>query len=98
MYSSWENRWRSWGDLRSVRDYCVFRVFRGCPYHWFPASLVAIVFLAWYVRLDAADPPAVTGALRIWQPVTIDFRGPRAQETDNAPNPFLDFRLQVLFT
>ncbi|MBX3058644.1 MAG: DUF5060 domain-containing protein, partial [Anaerolineae bacterium] len=29
---------------------------------------------------------------------TIDFVGPFAQETDDAPNPFLDYRLQVTFT
>jgi PelA/Pel-15E family pectate lyase len=33
----------------------------------------------------------------VWQPLTLDFHGPEAAETDNAPNPFLDIRLQVVF-
>lgn len=33
-----------------------------------------------------------------WQPLQISFDGPSASETDNAPNPFLDYRLQVTFT
>jgi len=37
----------------------------------------------------------VTGALKKWHPVTIDFIGPHAGETDSSPNPFLDYRLQV---
>ena len=33
-----------------------------------------------------------------WYPFTIDFKGPQSSETDNNPNPFLDYRLQVEFT
>src|SRR4051812_22030758 len=40
----------------------------------------------------------VSGMMRQWYPVTVDFAGPTASETDNAPNPFLDYRLQVAFT
>ncbi len=40
---------------------------------------------------------AVTGTLLKWHPVTIDFTGPFAHETDDNPNPFLDYRLQVTF-
>jgi hypothetical protein len=32
-----------------------------------------------------------------WQPLTLDVMGPLANESDNAPNPFLDVRLNVLF-
>lgn len=39
----------------------------------------------------------VTGTLRIWHPTVISFSGPLASESDNNPNPFLDFRLQVYF-
>jgi len=35
---------------------------------------------------------------RQWQPVSVSFNGPSANETDTAPNPFLDYRLQVTFT
>jgi hypothetical protein len=41
---------------------------------------------------------SVSGPLRQWQAVELDFRGPVARETNTAPNPFLDFRLQVTFT
>ncbi len=40
----------------------------------------------------------VSGSLNKWAPITIDFSGPSAEETDNAPNPFLDYRLNVVFT
>jgi len=40
----------------------------------------------------------VSGMMRQWYPVTVDFAGPTASETDNAPNPFLDYRLNVAFT
>ena len=40
----------------------------------------------------------VSGQLTKWQPVTVDFAGPFATETDTAPHPFLDYRLQVTFT
>jgi Domain of unknown function (DUF5060)/Putative collagen-binding domain of a collagenase len=46
-------------------------------------------------------PPAggsVTGELKKWHPVTVSFAGPPSTETSNAPNPFLDYRLQVIFT
>ena len=33
-----------------------------------------------------------------WHPVTLTFVGPAATERDTAPNPFLDFRLQVVFS
>ena len=37
------------------------------------------------------------GVKKVWHPITIDFEGPVASETDAAPNPFLDYRLQVRF-
>lgn len=33
----------------------------------------------------------------VWQPLSISFNGPAASETDDQPNPFLDYRLQVQF-
>lgn len=41
---------------------------------------------------------SVSGSLTKWSPVTIDFRGPLASASSNEPNPFLDYRLQVVFT
>jgi uncharacterized protein YaiE (UPF0345 family) len=46
----------------------------------------------------AKGPGVVTGTLKKWQTVSIDFAGPASNEKANAPNPFLDYRLQVLFT
>ncbi len=33
-----------------------------------------------------------------WHTVTLDFEGPQAGAADSSPNPFLDYRLQVVFT
>jgi hypothetical protein len=33
-----------------------------------------------------------------WQPLDIDISGPAANERDDAPNPFLDFRLNITLT
>lgn len=38
------------------------------------------------------------GTLIKWQPLTLSFTGPFANEGDDSPNPFLDYRLQVIFT
>lgn len=40
---------------------------------------------------------STSGQFKKWHPVTINFTGPFATETDNDPNPFLDDRLVVLF-
>lgn len=40
----------------------------------------------------------VTGVMKQWQPVTLTYNGPTLSETSNAPNPFLDYRLNVTFT
>jgi len=42
-------------------------------------------------------PSAISGTLKQWHTVTVDFDGPAASERDDAPNPFLDYRLQVTF-
>ncbi len=47
---------------------------------------------------EAILDPVVDGHQRVWHPLTVRFRGPKANEIDNQPNPFLDFRLQVVFT
>ncbi len=39
----------------------------------------------------------VTGELKRWHPVTITLDGPQASE-DGAPNPFLDYRFDVVFS
>jgi hypothetical protein len=76
---------------------------------WVPAvvALAALVAVGALVVLAAAQAIApasvgpggrVSGTLRAWYPLTVDFAGPAARETDSAPNPFLDYRLQVAFT
>ena len=42
--------------------------------------------------------PRSSGLLEPWYPVTLSFQGPQASERDDAPNPFLDFRLTVAVT
>jgi hypothetical protein len=48
-------------------------------------------------RAEAAPTVTVHGELKAWHAVTLDLAGPRATETDTAPNPFTDYRFDVLF-
>ena len=45
-----------------------------------------------------AAVPAITGELKQWHKVTLTLDGPQASETDNEPNPFTDYRMDVTFT
>lgn len=40
----------------------------------------------------------VTGELKQWHKVTVQIAGPHAAERDTQPNPFLDYRFEVVFT
>lgn len=40
----------------------------------------------------------ISGHPTTWQPVTITFAGPESSETVTSPNPYLDVRLQVVFS
>ncbi|MSU58346.1 MAG: DUF5060 domain-containing protein [Pedosphaera sp.] len=40
---------------------------------------------------------SVAGNLKKWQAVAIAFHGPTSDAADSQPNPFLDYRLQVVF-
>jgi len=42
--------------------------------------------------------PVVEGRRKVWHPLTVSFHGPSARETDESPNPFLDYRLIVTFS
>lgn len=46
---------------------------------------------------QSASAAAVSGELKQWHKVTLTFDGPSAKETDDTPNPFLDYRLIVTF-
>jgi len=59
------------------------------------AVIAVLVILG--MSLAEADS-SITGTLKKWDAVTINFEGPHADATDNDPNPFLDYRLQVSFT
>ena len=41
---------------------------------------------------------SVTGELMTWHKVSLTMNGPFAHEKDNAPNPFLDYRMTATFT
>ncbi len=43
-----------------------------------------------------AEPPAIDGELRKWHKITLTFAGPETSES-GTPNPFLDYRLNVVF-
>ena len=47
---------------------------------------------------DAASDVSVSGDLRQWHKVTLTFTGPNADETAVSPNPFMDYRLSVMFS
>ncbi len=46
---------------------------------------------------DGDGSVAVTGELKQWHKVTVTLDGPFARETDDTPNPFLDYRMTVTF-
>jgi hypothetical protein len=58
-------------------------------------SLVIISLLLSYIT--AYGQGEITGDLIKWHPLTISFAGPQASEMGNNPNPFLGYRLQVMF-
>jgi hypothetical protein len=39
----------------------------------------------------------ISGEMKQWHKVTLTLDGPLARETDNAPNPFTDYRMTVTF-
>ncbi|MHC5537855.1 DUF5060 domain-containing protein [Singulisphaera rosea] len=49
-------------------------------------------------RVASAAEPLIEGTLKAWHPMSLSFQGPEAGEGDDAPNPFLDCRLQVSFS
>src|SRR5438552_3922107 len=47
---------------------------------------------------DAPGIVEVSGELRQWHKVTLTLNGPPADESSNAPNPFMDYRMTVTFS
>lgn len=60
--------------------------------------LAAALTLMLAPAITQGGTPAVSGELRQWHTVTLTFNGPVASESDNAPNPFMDYRMDVTFT
>lgn len=58
---------------------------------------LALAACAWACPAQSADAN-VSGELRQWHKVTVTLDGPFGRETDDAPNPFLDYRMTVTFT
>jgi hypothetical protein len=46
---------------------------------------------------DGSGAVRVSGELKQWHKVTLTLDGPFVHERDNAPNPFLDYRMTVAF-
>lgn len=63
------------------------------PKSWSAAAVLGVVCAA-----KAASAGVVGGTLMRWHGVEVRFEGPSSSETASAPNPFLDYRLQCLFT
>jgi len=60
---------------------------------------VIIALLAFVISPNALaeEEVAISGELKKWHKVTLTFDGPETSE-DATPNPFLDYRLNVIFT
>src|SRR5262245_5947760 len=63
------------------------------------AGMLTFGALSFQAQQGSVGPTvAVSGELRQWHKVTLTVDGPQATEDANAPNPFLDYRMTVLFT
>jgi len=61
-------------------------------------QFIAIILAFSVSQAAPLQAATVTGTLIKWHPLTLDFNGPQASETDNNPNPFLDYRLTISLT
>jgi len=59
--------------------------------------LALIIVLLVLPAAAVAAEPSIQGELKQWHKVTLTFDGPEAREIDNAPNPFTDYRMTVVF-
>jgi hypothetical protein len=62
-----------------------------------PWVLFALLF-SYFFSILPTYAGNVSGSLQKWDDVTVDFSGPSHSESDSNPNPFLDYRLQVIFS
>ncbi len=49
-------------------------------------------------KIATAAPPTISGEQKTWHKITLTLDGPEAREGDSDPNPFLDYRMEVVFT
>lgn len=65
---------------------------------WMLTTLTLAGFAAAQSTAPGMMSGVVSGQLRVWHPVTVDFFGPSSSESTRSPSPFLDYRLEVTFT
>ena len=56
--------------------------------------------IPWTLARSQTTPPdgvTISGELQQWHKVTLTLDGPKADETNSDPNPFLDYRMTVSF-
>lgn len=58
---------------------------------------VGFILLLGFCPCSKGQEAEVTGELKQWHKVTLTVPGPQANETDQDPNPFTDYRLTVHF-
>jgi hypothetical protein len=62
-----------------------------------PSAAICVLFIAEADKSKAESLPQIEGELKQWHKITFTYDGPFANELDDAPNPFLDYRLSVTF-
>ena len=68
-------------------------------FHSIPLLLCIVLSIgAVFVAPIPVLAATVSGEMRQWHPLTVDFDGPAHSESDNQPNPFLDYRLTLQLT
>ena len=63
-------------------------------------TIPTVFVAATWIVMAASDVHAdvvVSGEMKQWHKITLTLNGPRARETDTAPNPFTDYRLDITF-
>lgn len=82
-------------NYRESRTRCLPQAIKSRSGFW--ASLTFLALLAWMplASVTAAD---LRGERVQWYPLALDFYGPQTSESSDSPNPFLDYRLNVVMT
>jgi hypothetical protein len=64
---------------------------------WLGLALTVWAGTAFTCDTDGDGAVAISGELKQWHKVTLTLDGPFADERDTRPNPFLDYRMTVVF-